>query len=259
MQYTYHAMTPYSTDIQDIDALRSQHHVWYIQPDRVTTPAQLAACRALLSADEAQRQGRFLFAEDRHRYLVSHAMLRETLSRYWPIAPQRWTFSHGEHGKPEIANAGAPPIRFNLTHTRGLAACIISLETCCGIDAECLDARHNPLAVARRMFSAEENARLLQLTGRERLEFFYTCWTLREAYVKARGVGISFPTRRLRFRIAGPEPISVHFDEQLNDTAARWQFQLFRPTRDHVLATANCSVSDQTREVVARCYRFSSD
>ncbi len=248
-------MKPPSTVFQNIQALRSEHHVWFVNPDSITAPAQLDACHALLSADEAQRQSRFRFAEDRQLYLVSHALVRQVLSLYGCRPPRQWVFSLGEHGKPEIANAEVPGLRFNLTHTRGLAACIVSLDAC-GIDAEYISARHNPAAIGRRMFSAEEYTHLLALQGRAQLEYFYSCWTLREAYVKTRGVGIAFPTHNLRFYIASEGSISVRFDADVNDIGGHWQFQLFRPTCDHILATANRSQHAQIKTVISRCYEF---
>jgi 4'-phosphopantetheinyl transferase len=229
--------------------LHSESHVWFVNPETVSTHTQLEACRVLLSADEVQRHSRFRLPEVQHQYLVAHALVRRVLSQYWPIPPQDWVFSHSDRGKPLIANPGTPALRFNLTHTRALAACIVSLDVDCGIDAEQLSARHNPEDIAKRMFSADENAHLQRLSGVARLEYFYSCWTLREAYVKARGVGIAFPMHKLEFSFSDIHAIRVVFDSDINDNAALWDFQLFRPTAAHILATANRSGNQSVKVV----------
>jgi len=230
-------------------ALRSESHVWFVTPETVREHNQLEACRVLLSEDEVQRHSRFRLPEVQHQYLVSHALVRRVLSHYWPIPPQEWVFTHSDGGKPVIANPGAPTLSFNLTHTRELAACIVSLDVDCGIDAEHLSTRHNPERIAQRMFSAGENAHLQILSGDARLEYFYSCWTLREAYGKARGVGIGFPMHKLEFSFSDPHAIRVVFDSDIKDNAALWNFQLFRPTSAHILATANRSGNQAVKTI----------
>jgi len=120
--------------------------------------------------------------------------------------------------------------------TAGLAACIVTLNDDCGIDAEQLRIRSNAQGVAERMFSALELKQLMRYEGRAFLEYFYECWTLRESYVKARGIGISFPTRQLTFNREGSQ-ISISFDAQINDSAGgHWHFQLIRPNSTHLIA-----------------------
>lgn len=252
----YHVMALSDSTFRDIDVLRSQYHVWFVEPDRVTSSALLESCRTLLSTDERQRHSRFRFPEDRHHYLVSHALVRRVLSCYWPLEPRQWQFSTGEHGRPEIANPGMPALRFNLTHTRGLAACIVSLDVACGIDAEYITTRHNPTDVAARMFSAQENARLQTLDGRAALEYFYTGWTLREAYIKARGLGLSFPTHKLHFRTENVQGIRVQFGPGVDDTDSHWQFRLLRPTGEHILGIACRCGQPPARKLISRRFAF---
>jgi 4'-phosphopantetheinyl transferase len=249
-------MNSSNTISPDIETLRSEDHVWLVNPDTVTDPERLAACQALLSTEETGRQSRFHFAEDRHRYLVSHALVRRVLSRYWPIPPQQWRFLPGNRGRPEIANPDVPALRFNLTHTRELAACIVSLGDDCGIDAEYLTVRHNHEGIAKRMFSAAEQTRL-RMTGEDaRLEHFYASWTLREAYVKARGIGMSFPVHKLQFSITSSHAVHIEFHPDIDDDAAAWGFRLFRPTAMHVLATASRSRRPAGKVVRLREYEF---
>ncbi len=218
--------------------LLHESHVWFVVPESIRTRSKLDYFQSILSAQERERWQRLHFDEDRHRYLISHAMVRELLSRYADMHPAEWQFETQAHGKPEIANVIDHPLRFNLTHTTGLAACIVHLDDDCGIDAERISATRNPQGIARRMFSADEQDRLLQLAGRQQLEYFFERWTLREAYVKARGTGISFPMRKLCFDIAPEKGIRIHFQPDINDCPSDWYFRLLRPTEQHILAVA---------------------
>jgi len=189
---------------------------------------------------------------DSHHYLVAHTLLRHALSRYVDIPPAGWTFSHGEHGRPEISNPAAAALRFNLTHTTGLVGCVITLDSDCGIDAEAVGDRHNPMGVARRMFSEPERLAMQQLEDAALLDYFYTRWTLREAYVKARGIGIAFPTRKLQFGLDDKENVTVKFDAGLQENACDWQFHLLRPTPDHIAAIAVRSGDRPEKKLLVR-------
>ncbi len=222
---------------QSPDILSSEAHVWLISPESISDPAILQYCHDILDSDERRKVDRFFQPRDSHSYLVSHAMVRCVLSRYAAVAPSDWCFRHGEHGRPEVACDHQTPLRFNLTHTHGLAACVVTHDDPCGIDAEQLYARNNPLGVAERMFSATEVKQLQQYEGDAFLNYFYERWTLREAYVKARGIGISFPTRQLCFDVE-QDNIGVTFDDAIDDNEDNWDFRLIRPDTGHIVALA---------------------
>ncbi len=235
-----------------LEQLSREAHVWFTVPEAMRDPATLADCRAVLCEQERERYARFHFPADRHRFLVSHALVRRVLSHYLDLPPADWTFLNTGHGRPEISNPGLPGLRFILTHTDGLAACIVTLENECGIDAEKITSRQNPAGVARRMFSTAESEQVQRLSGREQLECFFRGWTLREAYVKARGIGISFPTRKLHFVIDELENIQVQFADGIDDTGLRWQFQLLYPTPQHIAALALGLDDVSDRKIVSR-------
>lgn len=183
-----------------LDSLSRGADVWWLRPDDVPAP-ELEYCRSVLSADESARCQRFRFSDDRRLYLLAHAMLRQVLSAYADIAPGALEFSTGTHGRPELADfAGQAGLRFNLSHTPGLAACIVSQGDACGVDVEAIAARRNVMGIAGRMFADEELAQLRQLAGRAFLERFFTLWTLREAWCKARGTGLMDSRRDIGFQ-----------------------------------------------------------
>lgn len=239
--------------------MHDEVHIWTLCPESVRKPAGLAHFETVLSAEELSRYRRFRVPEAAHRYLVSHAMLRAVLSRYAEITPSQWQFVYGRHGRPEIANPAAPPLRFNLTHTEGLAACVVSCKRSCGIDAERLSERHDPGLIARKMFSDREYRQLHRLSGWARLEYFYERWTLREAYVKALGIGLAFPTRKLEFSINANGSITLAFAPDMRNDNRHWYFRLHRPTAEHVIAIALGREDARAPTVAIREYRFSGD
>jgi len=232
--------------------LQQETHAWFVQPEKAAEPASIDHYRHLLSIQETAQYKRFHFPDDAHRYLISHALVRIVLSRYTDIAPSDWTFSKGEHGKPEVSNPNVAALRFNLTHTAGLVGCVVTLDNDCGIDAEHISTRHNPMGVAERMFSASECLEMQQLKDATQLEYFFTRWTLREAYVKARGIGISFPTRKLNFRVNDEACVEVMFETDLQENECNWRFHLLRPTPEHIAAIAVHTGNQPEKKLLVR-------
>ena len=205
------------------------------------------------AVEEQQRYRRFHFDKDRHLFLVSHALVRKVLSSYVNVDPADWQFSAGRHGRPEIAGpAGIPALRFNLTHTAGLAGCLVTLDADCGIDAELISRRGNLLAIAGKMFADSELVMLKKLDGRAFLEQFFIFWTLREAYCKALGVGIGFSKKDYAFEAGCDDRVRIRFDSQAGESDGDWQFTILRPGADHLVAVAVRSEGLPGREVVHR-------
>jgi 4'-phosphopantetheinyl transferase len=224
-----------------LSQLSDQAHVWWARPDFVAVHPERDSLLSLLDREERERHDRLRLAKSRANYFTAHVLLRLVLSQYVDLPPSAWIFKRTAHGRPEISNEGVPPLRFNLTHTDGLSACIVTLHDDCGIDAEQLDTRHNLQQVAKRMFSPFEAHELEQMNGEKRLRYFYCRWTLREAYVKARGVGLSLPTREIYFNIDRNGRISAQFSAKLDDDTPRWKFELIYPGNCHVISVALAS------------------
>lgn len=219
--------------------LNNEIHVWMCAPDSITDPVTLAAYTSLLSEDERERLHRFHFERDRHSFLVSHALVRKALSRYADIEPADWQFTTGKQGRPEIVRStGIPQLRFNLTHTNGLAACVITRGIACGIDAERISARANPLAIAEKMFAASELADLEEQDEAGFLQRFYDYWTLREAYCKAQGVGLTRSDNSCAFVVEPNGQYRLETSATTQAGASEWCFEVSRPTADHVVSVA---------------------
>ncbi len=215
-------------------------HVWCLDPTQVTDLEVLRRGMEMLSPEERDRLGRFRVAEARHDYLVAHALVRLTLSRYAvDVDPGHWVFSHGSFGRPEIAGPrGAPPLRFNLSHTPGMIACGVTLERPLGVDVEEITRPLDAMRLANRFFSRAEAEALRGVPSGARVRRFFEIWTLKESYVKARGTGLSLSLDRFAFHLEDGGPVSVFFDPCFRDAERRWQFAVLHPTPRHVLAVA---------------------
>jgi 4'-phosphopantetheinyl transferase len=213
--------------------------VWHVVPEEVRDPGLLGRYRELLSGPERARQERFRRARDRHRYLVTRALVRATLSQYADVDPRAWAFREGAHGRPEIAGpVGTPRLVFNVSHADGLIACLVGLDREIGIDVENRDRAGRTLEIAERFFSPTEAAALRRVAENGQRARFLEYWTLKEAYLKARGIGLRLPLESFSLHVEEGAPIRVSFDPTLDDDPASWQFALLHPTPRHVLAVA---------------------
>jgi 4'-phosphopantetheinyl transferase len=214
--------------------------LWYVFEERAGLPGLLRRYRSLLAPEEVERQARLVRERDRRLFLISRALVRTTLSRYAPVDPGAWRFAAGEQGKPEIvAPSDLPPLRFNLTHTPGLVACAVAPGHEVGVDAERRDRPVACLDLARRAFSAEERTQLEALPEQRRRERFFELWTLREAYVKARGEGmLRVPRDAVTFRLSPDAGAQASFDATWPDDPSRWRFFRVRPAESHRCAVA---------------------
>jgi 4'-phosphopantetheinyl transferase len=213
-------------------------HLWYEVPERVTDGGLLASCGRLLAPEEAARRERFRFEEDRHLYLVAHALVRSVLSRYAPVAPAQWRFTAGPHGRPEIQGpAEAPPLRFNLSHTRGLAAVAVTRSCAVGADVENMDRPVEP-GLARVALAEMERRQLRRVAGDAWAETFFAFWTLKEAYLKACGLGLAHSLQEFGFLLTPGRPPRLQFSGRERDDPDGWQFWQDRTHPRHQGAVA---------------------
>ena len=221
--------------------LADEAHLWLVRLRESIPPAVELGWRELLSPEEAAAERRFRVQGARREHLAARALVRTTLSRYADVAPRRWRFANGPQGRPEVAGpADAPPLRFNLSHTRGLVACLVTLELDAGVDVE-RPARRlgDPLALARHGFAPAERRALERLGETARRELFFRLWTLKEAYVKARGSGfLALPASRVACEIAPDGVIRLSLEPELDDPPEAWQMALLAATPEHRLAVA---------------------
>jgi len=206
---------------QTPDALELRPHtvdIWRVQ---INIPAESRKLlEATLSADETERAGRFHFPADRERFTTSHGCLRDVLGRYTHCEPHERSFSNGEYGKPVlVSNEG---VDFNLTHSGDYALIAIARGRKVGVDVERIRKGISSNVIARQYFSKAEVAELQALPIEEREVAFFTCWTRKEAYIKAQGLGLSLPLESFDVSLSFHEPALLRATRPDELEASRW-------------------------------------
>ena len=194
--------------------------------------ASIREAVSLLSAAERSRFDRLRRDVDRRRYALAHALLRKTLSSFIGSDPKALTFEADSYGKPRLS--ATADVSFSLSHTNGLVACAVARGRELGIDAEAIDRRIDVLGVANRYFTEGEIGYITDGKVEKHLERFFEVWTLKEAFLKATGRGLSQPLDSISFDLDGNETIRYSLSPGHADSG--WQFAVFRPTPRHLLA-----------------------
>lgn len=210
-------------------------HVWYAWTAQCSDAALLAYYDSLLTAPERAQCARFAFEHLRREYLLTRALCRLSLSQYADVAPAQWQFQRNAYGRPEIAGAGqALDLQFNLSNARSLVAIVISRGRAVGIDVEETQRGVEMLPIAANYFSARELKALQALPPEQQSQRFFQLWTLKEAYIKARGQGLAIALDSFSFDLDAAAP-AFHCD---SGDAAAWQFAQVALGPAHRLAVA---------------------
>ena len=179
-------------------------HVWRAILDHPQSKVQ--EFFLTLAPDERERAGRFYFQKDREHFIMARAILRAILSRYLELEAADVRFGYSSYGKPFVTNKGCEDIRFNLSHSHGLVLVAVTRGCEVGIDVEQIRAEWMDLRLAEQFFSASEVAGLRSLPASRQVEAFFNCWTRKEAYIKARGEGLSLPLDKFEVSITPGGP-----------------------------------------------------
>lgn len=189
-----------------------------------------------LPSDERERFHRYRHQLSSYQFLAGRLLIRKWLEAVSGIAADQWRLAEGPRGRPTIASP-ASPWSFNLAHSGGLVAAVLSRLPDVGVDLEHLDRRPMVRDLYRRFCAPSEIADIEAQPEPERMRRFLTYWTLKEAYLKARGLGIAVHLADLEFTIEGPRP-SIRFRGSLKGTDADWTFALFQPSPRFLLSVA---------------------
>jgi 4'-phosphopantetheinyl transferase len=213
-------------------------HLWLAFYDEITGTRLHSAYRELLSAAEKLQEQRFFFPEDQRRYLITRALVRTALSRHFPVDPRDWMFSANAYGRPEIVNAQAKDacVSFNISHTNSVIVLGVTKHRALGVDVENVRGREAPIGIADRYFAPQEVTALIAAPRHQRQYRFFEYWTFKEAYIKARGMGLSLPLDKFSFRYPDDHAVEIAIHPELADDSGRWQFWQFRPKPEYVVA-----------------------
>lgn len=202
-------------------------HAWC----RETDGREYERYRATLSMDELAKCDRLHFASDRHDYANAHDLLRMTLSRYAATPPDAWRFQATPRGKPEFVPGSpgfAARLTFNLSHARQMVACVVSRATPVRIDIERREYVRDAMRIAARFFSPRELAGLQACVSEDdRMRRFIELWTLKEAFIKASGQGLSQPLESFTFDLETDHRIRfTPLPEMPGGAWHFWQYEL---------------------------------
>jgi len=208
-------------------------HIWRVRLD--LPPGAVERLRKVLAEEEELRAERFQFPEHRRHFIVARGALRVLLGRYLRQPPEKIRFAYNRYGKPSLESDGA--LSFNLSHSGEMALYAFARRGEIGIDVEWMGRRvHDRDQIAERFFSPREAQTLRVLPAPERQAGFFRCWTRKEAYVKARGQGLSIPLDRFEVTLAPEEEPRLLANHDEPGDAARWTLYSFVPEKDYVAA-----------------------
>ena len=209
-------------------------HIWCASLD---VPAEMSArLYATLTPDERNRSARFQFERDQHRFIVAHGVLRDLLGRYLQTQPGRISFVYNAFGKPGLSPESGNRLEFNLSHSAGLALIAVAPACHVGVDLEYIRAQSDCSDIARRFFSEAEVDYLIALPNHLYAEAFFSCWTKKEAYLKACGEGLAIPLNSFSVPLitdAAHTPVDLHVAPNDIVPARRWSLYTLRPAQGY--------------------------
>jgi 4'-phosphopantetheinyl transferase len=191
----------------------------------------------LLDHAEQQRAHLFKFSRDHDLYVSAHAFLRQVLSRYAPVSPQDWRFLANAYGKPAIADQEYQWLHFNLSHTQGMVACAVANQRQVGVDIEHGNRQIDVAILSQYVFSTLEAMDVLSAPSQEEQKRrFFNYWTLKEAYIKAKGMGLSMPLQQFSMTKTAKQTWQLIFAPGFQDPGEVWQFGAKRLGENYYLA-----------------------
>jgi 4'-phosphopantetheinyl transferase len=195
-----------------------QIHLWYgsLQP----SSAEVTQLLPLLSPDELERAGRFRFEKHRNEFIFARGTLRRLLGSYVGTAPAGLRFAYSPHGKPSLDATNI--LEFNLSHTEGMVVFAFARSRKLGVDVEKVRRDFKVEEIAERFFSVAERLSLREIPELERYHAFFRCWTRKEAYIKARGEGLSHPLHQFDVSLAPGQPAALLGTRPDEEERKRW-------------------------------------
>lgn len=235
--YINHDDTPVRPQLK-----QDEIHLWCCDDTQVKDDVLLRHYSTWLDNVELGRLRRFYFAEQRHQFLVAHALLRFALSSYHSsLGPADWQFGTNDYGRPMIANPRMVEsnLVFSLSHTRRLTVLAICHSGELGVDVEYCRRSWDAVPLSDQFFSPVEARDLKTLPGSQQSQRYFDYWTLKEAYMKARGLGFALALDSFSFDLSLPGKIGFSVEPGAGDRKDGWQFWQTRPNATHRIAIAH--------------------
>ncbi len=195
----------------------------------------------MLSTEELARLKSIRFEENRREYATSRLLVRTALARLRQRSPETWRFTANAYGKPAVEpDCG---VEFNVSNCVGLVVCLLAEGYAVGVDVEPHERAEQILDLSESVFSAAERAQLEALAPAERADRALSLWTLKEAYTKGLGRGLSVPLHGFSFLFGGPGELRLVSAEESRDRTGRWRFCLLDHAGHRIALAAACATS----------------
>jgi len=228
-----------------------------VRTDKPTDIAVAGHLHQLLPPDELQEAQRFHKSADRNRFIISRSLLRLMLSHHFSVSPVDWVIGRGDNGRPFIvAPEMLPPIEFSISHTEGLVACLITISAEAAVDVEKVVYTQDLALTAKHVLSAAEQDELAALSGPDWTKGFFDHWTLKEAYAKARGLGLVLQFKDVGFELKSNNTILVHFAGRVDDNPSAWTFWNHHLRPQHSISVAAKRCCSKNNEVILGSVKF---
>jgi 4'-phosphopantetheinyl transferase len=211
---------------------KDEVHVWHAALDDHLAER----LKLILSEDEISRANRFHFAKDRNHYIVARGLLRRLLAAYLGMSSSELQFLYADKGKPYLEETQRRSIHFNLAHSHDMAIYAFSSGRELGVDLEFIREDLAGEKIAERFFSQWEISALRSLPAELRKQAFFNCWTRKEAYIKARGEGLSMPLDEFDVSLAPREPAALLKNYKDFGEVSRWTMQSISVAPGYVAA-----------------------
>ncbi len=217
--------------------LDASAHVWIAYSDQLAADLRTALA-SQLSASEMARMERFKFSADRDMFLIAHSLKRLALSWHAPsVRPSDWMFRIEEFGRPRICGPEGHNLCFNISHSGAMVACVVTKAIDCGIDVELLDRDINLAGLVSGVLTPVETAAINAVHSESQAAAFFRYWTLKEAYAKARGLGMSLPFKHINFSLENGT-IAFSAAPEIDMQPSHYQFEQWEAGRNHVVSLA---------------------
>ena len=220
-------------------------YLWFTFVEEIQDEKLMEEYRRLLPAKELEKLGRYRFDRHKKRYLVGRALLRTVLSHCTGVAPEQIKLAREAYGRPYLPPSGQdPPPQFSLSYTEGLVAAVLVVEGRIGIDVEYISRNTDCLEIAHKYFSPCEYTELEQLPEIQMKERFFELWTLKEAYIKARGLGLNLALDKVNFNFSDNSSTQITVTSAMMSEGEYWQVRLLSPSTLHKAAVCICQNVD---------------
>ncbi|TWT38932.1 4'-phosphopantetheinyl transferase family protein [Blastopirellula retiformator] len=223
--------------------------VWYVDTNRLDLANIIDTYWQIITPEERAAVERFRLQHLRVEALVARALQRWVLSQYAPVRPAQWRFAKGPFGRPYVKVPAVPCPSFNLSHSRGMVVCAVSSSKSVGVDVEDVTSDLDIMDLAKRYFAPPEANDVIRQPPEFMSDRFFRYWTLKEAYVKATGFGLSLLLDSFAIELNDSVPPRISFYGRR--CRGTWRFaELSFPGRYHVSIAAD---SDSEHfQVIAR-------